>query len=157
MAVLVQQDVARLEVQVQNVGSVQLCQPLQYLCAHANHLLQWQWACKQRAWLSLQSNHHYNLIEGLQQDQPAASSRRLAADLGYRVITMQASPSSLQQPSRRHARWHVPEASLKVCISFRKVLSAAAGAPQVCSLLTATCQASYYFSLASTCTIWFLY
>ena len=70
---------------------------------------------------------------------------------------MQASPSSLQQPSRRHARWHVPEASLKVCISFRKVLSAAAGAPQVCSLLTATCQASYYFSLASTCTIWFLY
>ena len=72
-------------------------------------------------------------------------------------MTIQASPSSLQQPSKRHARWHVPEASLKVCISFRKVLSAAAGAPQVCSLLTATCQASYYFSLASTCTIWFLY
>ena len=91
------------------------------------------------------------------QDQPAASNRRLAADLGYRVMTMQASPSSLQQPSKRHARWHVPEASLKVCISFRKVLSAAGGAPQVCSLFTATCQASQQFSLASTGTVCFLY
>ena len=154
MIELVQKDVARLE--VQNVGSMQLCQPLQYLDAQGNHLLQGQWACKQQPWLSFQSNHHYDLIGGLQQGRPAASSRRLAADLGYRVITMQASPSSLQQPSRRHARWHVPEASLKVCISFRKVLSAAAGAPQVCSRLTATCEAAHYFSFASTGRVWFL-
>ena len=73
-----------------------------------------------------------------QQHQPWLSSKRLAADLGYRVMTMHASPSSLQQPSMRHTRWQEAEASCSVCTSSQKEASAAAGAEPVCSLFTAT-------------------
>ncbi len=45
MAILIQQDVARLEVQVQDVGSMQLCQPLQNFQGNGNQLVQAQRAC----------------------------------------------------------------------------------------------------------------
>ena len=45
MAILIQQDVAGLEVQVQDVGSMQLCQPLQNLQGNACQLMQAQGTC----------------------------------------------------------------------------------------------------------------
>ena len=45
MAILIQQDVAGLEVQVQDVGSMQLCQPLQNLQGNGCQLMQAQGTC----------------------------------------------------------------------------------------------------------------
>ena len=57
-------------------------------------------------------------------------------------MTMHTCPSSLQQPSMRHARWQVAEANCSVCISSRKVAAAANGTELVCNFLTATCMSS---------------
>ena len=45
MPILIQQDVAGLEVQVQDVGSMQLCQPLQNLQGNGDQLMQAQGTC----------------------------------------------------------------------------------------------------------------
>ncbi len=45
MPILIQQDVAGLEVQVQDVGSMQLCQPLQNLQSNGSQLMQAQGTC----------------------------------------------------------------------------------------------------------------
>lgn len=60
---------------------------------------------------------------------------------------MQGSPSSLQQPSMRTARPHVPEASCKTWISFKNAASRAGGAPVVHSLFTATCATDVDYSM----------
>lgn len=53
---------------------------------------------------------------------------------------MHASPSNLQQPSMRHVRWQVADASCSIWISSRKVFSAALDTSLVCSRFTITCR-----------------